>query len=414
MRVVQRIWNREFDWLAAGLGVTCLIGWLFKAHCGAGWSGWEQYTTGCYSDIVPFWGIRGVAAGQIPYFQARMEYPVLTGGLIWIEGGVTRILFGATRANAAHFLGVATAVNALLALGVMWMFWRAGMPRDRLLRWCWAPPLLLYVGHNWDLLAIGFAVAAVLQTRAGHPVRGAALAGLGVAAKLFPILLLPMIGLGALFKPGASWRHRLVLATQATAAAVAAWVAVNLPVALVAPENWSEFYRFSSERAGTSASVWELLATVGGWAISIPARNLYSLLLFVAGFAAIIAFGWRRHAAHPWVLFTPVLAWFLLTNKVYSPQFDLWLYPLLILTAPRIAPVLLFAAADMAAYFMEFWYFAGLEGAWPDAAPVHIALAATLRAAAIAWTIADALRLPAPQWLVETDPVPMAGPLSGA
>ena len=60
------------------LALTCVVGWLFKAHCGAVWTGDEQYLTGCYSDAVPFWGLRGVAAGQLPYVQARIEYPVLT------------------------------------------------------------------------------------------------------------------------------------------------------------------------------------------------------------------------------------------------------------------------------------------------------------------------------------------------
>jgi hypothetical protein len=60
---------------------------------------------------------------------------------------------------------------------------------------------------------------------------------------------------------------------------------------------------------------------------TIADRNLYAAILFVAGAALIVALGWRRHRAHPWVLFTPVLAWFMLSNKVYSPQFDLWLYP---------------------------------------------------------------------------------------
>ena len=36
------------------LGITCLLGYIFKAHCGAGWSDGIQYTSGCYSDAVPF------------------------------------------------------------------------------------------------------------------------------------------------------------------------------------------------------------------------------------------------------------------------------------------------------------------------------------------------------------------------
>ncbi len=387
-------WDRQLKRLMLALALTCALGWLFKTQCApGGWTGSEQYTTGCYSDAVPFWTGRGVAAGEAPYFQARMEYPVLTGALIWAEGGVTRLVFGA-QANAMHFLGIVTLVNALLAGLVLWLFWRAGMDAPRLWGWALAPPLILYVGHNWDLLAVTFAVGAMLWARASKPVQSGALAGLGMAAKLYPVLLLPLLGLAALA------RRNLVLAVTIGAAAVTAWALVNLPVALAAFANWSEFYRFSGERSGTAASVWEILGQSGIWPTSTPERNFYSLLAFVAGAAAIIGFGWRQHADRLWVLFTPLLAWFLLTNKVYSPQFDLWLYPMLLMTAPRLRPVAVFVVADIAAYFAEFWWFASNEGAWPyGVTPGWIALAAALRAAAMVWIIADCVRRDPPEWL---------------
>ena len=182
-------------------------------------------------------------------------------------------------------------------------------------------------------------------------------------------------------------------------AAVAAWAAVNLPVAAMAFERWSEFYRFSSERSGTAASLWEILGTSGVWVTTTPDRNLYAGLLFLLGAAAIIGFGWRLHRERLWILFTPVLGWFLLTNKVYSPQFDLWLYPMLLMTAPRMKPVALFVGAGIGAYFAEFWWFASLEQAWPAATPFDIAFWAAIRAIAIIWLIADAIRLPAPGWI---------------
>ena len=112
------------------LALTCFLGWGFKAHCGAFWTGSEQYTTGCYSDAVPFWGLRGVAAGELPYFQARMEYPVLTGALIWVEGFVARLLGGA-RADAADFLNAVVVGNAVLAFLILDMMRGAGVELRR-------------------------------------------------------------------------------------------------------------------------------------------------------------------------------------------------------------------------------------------------------------------------------------------
>ena len=399
--------------LMLALALTCAMGWLFKTHCApGGWTASEQYSTGCYSDAVPFWTGRGVAAGEIPYLQAQMEYPVLTGALIWVEGGLTRGLFGA-QANAMHFLAIVTLFNALLAGLILWLMWRAGVSERRLWGWALAPPLVLYLGHNWDLLAIAFAVGALLWARNAKPVQASAAAGLGMAAKLFPVLMLPLLGLGALFGSREPWVKRLALATMIAVAAVAAWAVVNLPVAMIAFERWSEFYRFSSERSGTAASIWEVLGASGIWATSTPDRNLYAGLLFLGGAAAIIGFGWRRHSARLWILFTPLLGWFLLTNKVYSPQFDLWLYPMLLMTAPRMRPIALFVVGDVAAYFAEFWWFASLDGAWPwIVTPGWIAIAALVRAVAILWLIVDAIRLDAPEWISRTTNAP-AGDRTG-
>ncbi len=380
------------------LALTCFCGWLFKAHCGAGWTGDEQYLTGCYSDAVPFWGLRGVAAGQLPYVEARIEYPVLTGALIWLEGLVVRTIGGA-RGDAFDFLLVVSMVNTALAFAVLRMMERAGVPLIRRWWWAGAPPLVLYLGHNWDMLAVALAVATVLAARRGEAMAGAALAAIGTAAKLFPVLLLPLLGLGALFRPAASWGSRVTGAAGLAVTAIAFWGALNLPIALRAFENWSEFYAFSTARSGTAASIWEIMAVQGWWATDIAARNLWSFVAFASGAAAIVGLGWRRHGAAPWVLFTPVLAWFLLTNKVYSPQFDLWLYPFLLLTSRRLWPVAWFVAGDLAAYWAEFWFFASPGGAGMGVTQGHIALAAAFRAAAMLWVIGDGALGRGPAWL---------------
>ncbi|WP_301074583.1 hypothetical protein [Sphingomonas sp.] len=377
---------------------TCVAGWWFKAHCGASWIGDEQYITGCYSDAVPFWGLRGVAAGQIPYVEARIEYPVLTGALIWVEGLIARAIGGAG-ADAADFLFVVALVNTVLAFAVLRMMERAGVPASRRWWWAGAPPMVLYLGHNWDMLAVALAVAAVLAARRGEALSAAALAAIGTAAKLFPILLLPLLGLQTLLRGGESWRERIRSACIMTVVAISFWAMLNVPVAVRSFDHWSEFYTFSRERGGTAAAVWEIMAAQGWWASDIAARNLWSFVAFTGGAAAIVLLGWRRHGGQAWVLFTPVLAWFLLTNKVYSPQFDLWLYPFLLLTSRRLWPVAWFVAGDLAAYWAEFWFFASPGGGGMGVTQAHIAIAAAFRAAAMLWIIVDAVRSPAPEWL---------------
>ncbi|NIJ21689.1 putative membrane protein [Sphingomonas naasensis] len=391
-------WRRTALWLALTLSIGA--GWLFKGHCvPGGWNDGEQYSSGCYNDVMPFWHAREVADGKIPYFGTRMEYPVLTGAQIGVEGAATRLLFG-RRAHDFNFLGVVLVVNGLIAGLVLRMFLASGMPPRRLWTWALAPPLILYIGHNWDIAAVALAVAALLLARDGRLVPAAALAALGTAAKLFPILALPLFGLGALFGDDRPWPQRLLRATALSAAAIGAWAMVNLPVAWFAFDNWSEFYRFSQERPGTVAATWSVLADRGWWDTWIEDRNLYAAIAFLLGFVLIIGFGWRRHRGHLWVLFTPALAWFMLTNKVYSPQFDLWLYPLLLLTMPRLWPLALFVLGDVAAYFAEFWWLGGLDHRWPAATLTHVAIAAGFRALVLVWIIAECTLRDPPGWLV--------------
>ncbi len=388
-------------WLAMAL--TCAAGYLFKAHCvPGGWTNGEQFTTGCYTDVLPFWQAREVADGKIPYFETRMEYPVLTGAQIWIEGGITRVVIG-PKAGDRHFLLVVSLANALLAALILKLFVRVGMDWRRLWLWALAPPLVLYLGHNWDLGAAALLVGAMLLARERRLVPAAALAGLGAAAKLFPVLALPLIGLAALFGDDRPWRDRLLRASALSAAAIGAWALVNLPVALAAFDQWSEFYRFSQERSGTIAASWDVLDSQRWWVTSIDERNRYAAISFVLGFAAIVALGWRRHRTHLWVLTTPVLAWFMLTNKVYSPQFDLWLYPLLIMTAPRLWPIGLFVLGDIAVYFAEFHW---LGDAAADPTPgslTPVAIATGVRAAAMLWLICECVLRAPPAWLMQRE-----------
>lgn len=359
--------------MGAALAAAAILAWLFKAHClfGGGWSASEQYVTGCYSDFVPFWGGRGVAAGEIPYLQASIEYPVLTGLMIWIEGGVTRVLFG-SGAGELPFLTVATLANAGLLAAIVTMMARMEVARDRLMLLILGPPIILYLGHNWDVLAVALTVLAIHLHRGGRAFAAGAAVGLGAAAKLFPLLLLPLL----LF----DWFDRRDFRRLALTAggAILAWLVVNLPVALAAPERWAEFYVFSRERAGTFAATWSLIDHMG-IGTTVEERNGYGSFLFMAGAAGITLANWRRFTGRMWMLITPVVALFLLTNKVYSPQFDLWLVPLLLLTSRRLWPLAALYVATTLVYWMEFWFFAGQDNVTPSVGYGMLVAAAWLR-----------------------------------
>jgi hypothetical protein len=377
--------------LAAALVVVA--GWMFKAHCYAdgGWHGGEQYTTGCYTDVVPFWTIRDVSTGAVPYVDTALEYPVLTGAQIWFEGAVARALVGST-ASAFVFLAVVTVVNGALALGILAVLARIGVPRGRLWWWALAPPLVLYVGHNWDLLAMFLLMVAIAAHLRGRALASGIAVGLGTAAKLFPGLALPLFALTHLRRGAVGDVIRLL------GGAAGAWLVVNVPVAVVAFERWAEFYTFSSERLGTFAASWTVAAELDLLSTSVAQRNLWGAVAFAVGAVAVVAAGWRRHAGREWVLLTPLVAWFLLTNKVYSPQFDLWLLPLLVATSRRTWPLAAFVATDALVYLTEFWYLGQRAGYSPSAPYGALAVAAVLRAVVLVCIVVLAVRDRAPAW----------------
>jgi uncharacterized membrane protein len=148
-----------------------------------------------------------------------------------------------------------------------------------------------------------------------------------------------------------------ILATT-LAAAAAAWLAVNLPVMIIAPHGWARFYVFSKQRGADWGSVWYMfehfnVPVLGNYQLS--ALNDMSAALFALACAAIaaLALAASRRPRLPQLCFL-VLAAFLITNKVWSPQYVVWLVPLAVLARPRLWPYLLWQLAEVG-YFFAIW-----------------------------------------------------------
>lgn len=381
--------RRAGGWLLLGLlAITLTVGWWSKARCvvdGDGWTGGEQYLGWCYSDIYPLWFAEGLDQGKRPYVDHPVEYPVLTGGQMWLADRVMRALPGPPSATGFY------QVNALLGAGLLvWTFLslRAiGLPRDRLLRFVLAPTLVVYAFMNWDPLAVALCVAAVAAHRRDHDLDAGVLAGLGAAAKLFPVFLVPLV-VAARWAQG---RRRDALTHAGAAAAV--WLLVNLPVLLVAPRGWSRFLELNRERPADWDTVWLLLYRLGWWQPHTGTLNLVTAGVFLAGGAALCVLGARRRPPERWwELLLPLLAWFLLANKVYSPQFSLWLIPLMALALPSTAAFVAFSCLDLMVFLTRFPYLGGESGLQPAPGYPLFAAALLLRAAALVWVIASTVR----------------------
>ena len=94
----------------------------------------------------------------------------------------------------------------------------------------------------------------------------------------------------------------------------------------------------------------------------VPAESLNSLatglfLVMCAGIAVLVLAAPQRPRLAA-VLFLIVVA-FVLTNKVYSPQYSLWLIPLAVLARPRWTSFLIWQAGEVVYFVAIWWYLAG-------------------------------------------------------
>jgi uncharacterized membrane protein len=509
--------------------VALIVGWLAKSPCiqtGANGEldqgGQRPWITGCYNDIVPLYGSRGLDdAGRNPYsytwvdngpdqaagvvysradvsrdgdsylvtrgstrialgsgdlvYDAAtgyqrvedgelvtvpvsggvtgdttapagsptvryLEYPVLTGYFMWgaavLTSGYLHLADGTGILPKPLPVGAYFSITAIL-LGLFYL-WAVASTARMARRRIWdvamlglAPLLMLHAFTNWDLLAIGLTAAAMAawsrqKPRAVGAARGAGwaltagvLLGLGTAAKLYPGLLLgPLLVL--CLRAGELRRFGYALG-----GAVAAWAAVNVPVMLSYPQSWGEFFSMNTAR-GPEWDSWYYLSTLiaptsGLW--TDPAGrattllNAGSLVLFLVACAAIgwLALAAARRPRFAQLAFLVVVA-FLLTNKVFSPQYSLWLLPLVVLALPRWRPVLAWQLSEVAVWFLLMLSFDTDAGKNLSIHP--FAVAATLRGALlimlVVMVVRDILHPERDRVRIVGDDDPTGGVLDGA
>ncbi len=351
------VWYAAGPWAMLAVTVSWLILMLRQTACR---EGGDVYQNMCYTDITALFYWRGVRDGLVPYLQADLEYPVLTGFLIDLTRRIVNLLGGRTEPglegadlsySAGLFFGVTAVLMFIGFVVLVWAHLKLSRPWDALM--IAVSPAIWTAGLiNWDALVVALTSLALLAWARRKPGWAGIWLGLGVAAKLYPVLLL--VPLAFLCLRAGRWRPFFITA----GATAAAWLAVNLPVYLLAPQGWLNFWGFNVDRGADLGSIWYVLSLAG---IRVDGISLWIAALMVVGTLAIGAVlllaPQRPRLAQGAFL---IVALFLLVNKVYSPQYVLWLLPLLVLARPRWLDWVLFSVAETL-YFMAIWgHLAGL------------------------------------------------------
>jgi len=317
--------------------------------------------------------------GQLPYRDVFVEYPPGAFAVF-----MPPTAFGAPHYNAAFkslmaLCGVATILLAALVLVEL------GVTRGRLVLavalLALAPvalgPISLNTYDAWPAL---LTVLALLLFLRGRALLGAGVLGLAVSAKVYPLVLVPLAGIYV-------WRRagpRRVLAALAVFVVIAA--AVVVPFAAYDLHGVASSFRSQAERGlqieslGASlllaadrlglydANVVETTG-VAGRNLSGSLPDAVAVLTLVLEAVAVVTvwllYGRVRDArARLPLAFAAAVAGFLAFTKVFSPQYLVWLVPLVVLAGSWVA-VSLTAVSLVLAQAWFFHYHALFRLAWP-------------------------------------------------
>jgi uncharacterized membrane protein len=395
--------GRHWFWtpLRVGLLLAVLaltLSWFGKAACiqqftnadgeaELDWRSGRPYVAMCYSDIVPLYGAERLNdPSTFPYAtqwienegepneQVRyMEYPVLTGLFQWVNAKLTHAWTDVAATGwlpgalpVVIYFDITALFLALAWLTTVWAVARSARTRP------WdavivaiSPLVLVHAFTNFDTLATALAATGLLAWSRRRPALAGLLLGLGAAVKMYPLFLLgPLLILCLRAGKMRPW------VTAAVTTAVT-WAAVNLPFALFVRQGWEEFFRLNTERGMDPDSIYNVISYFTGWAgfdgqlirgEAPVLLNTVSGALFLACCAGIAYVGLsapvRPRVAQLCFL---VVAAFLLTNKVWSPQYSLWLVPLAVLAVPRWRLLLGWMLIDALVWVPRMFYYLGID-----------------------------------------------------
>ncbi len=361
-------------WTAARilLALTCLtlaLHWVQKSPCRDGaWSDLKQYTNFCYTDVLALYYAEGLNQGKIPYVPEKpvpddhqVEYPVLTGAFMGVLGlpvhALGQRIPELNQGQAFYDLNALVLSGFAVATVAMILSLRRRRPWDAAL-FALSPALLVTATVNWDFLAIVLGVGGMWAWAKRKPWLAGILLGLGASAKLWPLFLLGAILIVCVRRRDFTPMVETVVGTIAT------WAVINVPVMLLSWQDWYKFMDLNTTRAIDWGTIWYIGRYLDTEALQskfpefwgdIPLVTNLALLLFLFGCVGVFALGiLAKTPPRVAQLAFLIIALFLVTSKVWSQQFNLWLLPLIVLARPKWGAFLFWQIAEVG-YFLAFY-----------------------------------------------------------
>jgi uncharacterized membrane protein len=344
--------------------------------------------------------------GALPYRDVFVEYPPGAFAVF-----LPPTLLGADHYNALFktlmaLCGAATIVLVALVLAELGASQRQVVVAVALLALAPAAlgPISLNTYDAWPALLTVLALWLLLRD---HDLAAFGVLGLAVSAKVYPLVLVPVAAV-AVWRRAGPRRAALGIGTLLLVAAV-----VVVPFAAYAPHGVYESFHSQAARGlqveSLGASLLLALDRLGLYdaqvvrTTGVAGRNLAggtadivaAGLLVAEALAVALVWGLYARASdarrHLPLAFAAAVAGFLAFTKVFSPQYLVWLLPLVVAAAEPVA-IALAAVAVVLAQVWFFHYGALFRLEWPvwlllARDLVMVALYAVLAAALARWKI---------------------------
>ena len=341
-----------------------LTSWLLLTHVGF-WKRGQQVDT----DVYQAYGTR-VVDGQLPYRDFSVEYPpaALPAFILPALGHPTAAAYRFRFEWLMALCGIATLIAVDATLQTLQVPGRTRLGLEVLLG---VSPLILgpLVLSRYDFLPAALSVAAVAAFLRDRHRLGGTILGLATASKFYPVAILPIA-------VAYVWQRRgRAVALRSLAVCVGAFAACVLPFAALAPHGivhplLTELKRpLEVESLGGALLIaaHHLVGLPIGLLVSYHSENLggtgarLAAALTTALELVSLAWVWnacahRRLAGPEFVSAAAgAVAILLAFGKVFSPQYLIWLIPLVPLVRPRLRrPALLLLVTACA--LTQSWY----------------------------------------------------------
>ena len=294
-------------------------------------SGLSATSRGCYSDIPIFWSTHLLEVHLWPYQFTTLagieqvinpiEYPFLTGLVIWIISFVTLN----PDTLGVNFFFINSLINSFLFIATVLLINKI-KPKSSIY-FALAPAVFFSIFINWDLYAVATTLLTIYFYDKNKLQLSAFFLATAVSFKFYPMVLIFAILIIGVRRKQIYNTVLFVLSTFMF------FILINIIPILIDFKGWLYFYQVSLNRKGGSGSLWEFLALNG---IEVKNLNYLAVLATFLTYLAIAVYFLKFHKEVnlATMAFLCVFA-FVLFNKVYSPQFVIWLTSLAVFVLNR-------------------------------------------------------------------------------